>query len=147
MKVKDLEPLKGFVPFEILGVSKDASFSEIKKAYRKLSRVMHPDKNPDDPKAVQNFIHITKAYTILTDDSARENFAKYGNPDGPGNFQVGIALPATLQDKEQQLFILVIFFLVCLGGNWYFYSELFKEPTDKGGVSTENRKIFYELID
>jgi len=86
MKVKDLEPLKGFVPFEILGVSKDASVSEIKKAYRKLSRVMHPDKNPDDPKAVQNFIHITKAYTILTDDTARENFAKYGNPDGPGNF-------------------------------------------------------------
>jgi translocation protein SEC63 len=86
MHVKDLEPLKGFVPFELLGVKQDASLGEIKKAYRKLSRQLHPDKNPDNPKAVNEFIQITKAYTIMTDDSARENFAKYGNPDGPGNF-------------------------------------------------------------
>ena len=84
--VKDLEPLKGFVPFEILGVSKDASISQIKKAYRKLSRELHPDKNIDNPKAKNDFILVTKAYTILTDDTARMNFAKYGNPDGPGNF-------------------------------------------------------------
>jgi len=78
--------LKGFVPFEILNVSSSATKSEIKKAYRKLSRLLHPDKNPGNPKAVNDFMQATKAYTILTDDVARENFAKYGNPDGPGNF-------------------------------------------------------------
>lgn len=56
LTVKDLEPLKGFVPFEILGVSKDATISEIRKAYRRLSRELHPDKNRDDPKAKNDFI-------------------------------------------------------------------------------------------
>jgi translocation protein SEC63 len=148
LQVKDLEPLKGFVPNEILGVDAKAPIAEIRKAYRKLSRTMHPDKNPDNPKAVNEFIQITKAYTIMTDESARENFAKYGNPDGPGNFQVGIALPKTLQDKDQQIFVLVLFFtLLVFVIPGYFYSELFKEARDIGGVSTENRKIFYEMLD
>jgi len=56
LKVKDLEPLKGFVPNELLGVATDASISQVKKAYRKLSKVLHPDKNPDNPKAVVEFI-------------------------------------------------------------------------------------------
>jgi DnaJ-class molecular chaperone len=64
--VKDLEPLRGFVPFEILGVSRDASLSAIKKAYRGLSRELHPDKNRDNPEAVNNFIEVTKAYTVST---------------------------------------------------------------------------------
>lgn len=62
--IKDLEPLRGFVPHEILGVSRDAELSLIKKAYRKLSRELHPDKNRDDPEAVNNFIQVTKAYTV-----------------------------------------------------------------------------------
>ena len=85
--------MKGFVPHELLGVDARAPLSAIKKAYRNLSRELHPDKNRDNPKAVNEFIQITKAYTIMTDEKARENFEKYGNPDGPGNFQVGIALP------------------------------------------------------
>lgn len=54
--VKDVEPLAGFVPHEILGVDARAEVSEIKRAYRKLSRAKHPDKNPDNPKAVAEFI-------------------------------------------------------------------------------------------
>ena len=76
----------------------------------------------------------------MTDESARENFAKYGNPDGPFNFQVGIALPATLQDKEQQIFILASFFVIIvfvIPG--FFYSNIFKEEQDIGDVSIENR--------
>jgi translocation protein SEC63 len=95
--VKDLEPLKTFIPHELLGVEQDATKAQIKKAYRKLSREKHPDKNPDNPQAVNEFIQITKAYTILTDEKARENFLKYGNPDGKGSFAVGIALPKFLQ--------------------------------------------------
>ena len=62
--VKDIEPLKTFVPNEILGVPTDASVAQVKKAYRKLSREKHPDKNPDNPEAVNEFIQITKAYTV-----------------------------------------------------------------------------------
>jgi translocation protein SEC63 len=60
----------------------------------------HPDKNPGDPLALNRFIQITKAYTTLTDDTARENWKKYGNPDGPGSFHVAIALPKFLLQKE-----------------------------------------------
>ena len=62
--VKDIEPLKTFIPNELLGVAEDASVAEVKKAYRKLSRLKHPDKNPDNPEAVNEFIQITKAYTV-----------------------------------------------------------------------------------
>jgi len=96
LQVKDLEPLKGFVPHELLGVEQNAPIPVVKKAYRKLSRKMHPDKNPDNPKAVSDFIQITKAYTIMTDEKARDNFIKFGHPDGWGHFNVGIALPKTL---------------------------------------------------
>jgi len=47
-----------------LGVEIDAPLSKVKKAYRKLSREKHPDKNPDNPEAVAEFIQITKAYTV-----------------------------------------------------------------------------------
>ena len=62
--IKDVEPLKTFVPNEILGVELDATVAQVKKAYRKLSREKHPDKNPDNPNAVEEFIAITKAYTV-----------------------------------------------------------------------------------
>jgi DnaJ-class molecular chaperone len=48
-----------------LGVEDGAETSVIKRAYRKLSLEKHPDKNPDDPLAVQEFIQITKAYTVI----------------------------------------------------------------------------------
>jgi len=56
IQVKDLEPLRGFVPYEILGVDANAPISAVRKAYRKMSRVLHPDKNPDNPLAVNEFI-------------------------------------------------------------------------------------------
>ena len=62
--IKDIEPLKTFIPHELLGVAEDATVSQVKKAYRKLSREKHPDKNPDNPEAVNEFIQITKAYTV-----------------------------------------------------------------------------------
>lgn len=62
--IKDIEPLKTFIPHELLGVETDATPSQVKKAYRKLSREKHPDKNPDNPEAVNEFIQITKAYTV-----------------------------------------------------------------------------------
>lgn len=53
---------------------------------RKLSIRFHPDKNPDDPTSTAKFILITKAYECLTDEKAKVNCAKFGNPDGEGSF-------------------------------------------------------------
>lgn len=99
-----------FDPFELLEVSSSATNSQIKKAYHKLSLVYHPDKNPDDPLAQTRFIQITKAYAALTDETAKRNYEKYGNPDGPQTSKVGIGLPRFLLEKENQLIILCIFF-------------------------------------
>ncbi len=63
-QISKIEPLKSFDPYQILGVEAGAEPSVIKKAYRRLSLIKHPDKNPDDPLAVSEFIQITKAYTV-----------------------------------------------------------------------------------
>ncbi|XP_039039781.1 dnaJ protein ERDJ2-like isoform X2 [Hibiscus syriacus] len=88
--------VKVFEPFSILGLEPGASDSDIKKAYRRLSIQYHPDKNPD-PEAHDYFVeYISKAYQALTDPVSRENFEKYGHPDGRQGLQMGIALPPFL---------------------------------------------------
>ena len=62
--VSSIEGLQSFDPFMVLGVGNDSTIRDIKKAYRKLSLEMHPDKNPDNPLAVQEFIRLTKAYNV-----------------------------------------------------------------------------------
>ncbi|KAI3797614.1 hypothetical protein L1987_32874 [Smallanthus sonchifolius] len=85
-----------FEPFSILGLEHGATDFKIKKAYRRLSIQYHPDKNPD-PKAHNYFVeYISKAYQALTDPISRENFKKYGHPDGRQGLQMGIALPQFL---------------------------------------------------
>jgi translocation protein SEC63 len=64
-QVNNIKPMKSFDPFQILGIETDADTSTIKRAYRKLSLSKHPDKNPDDPLAVTEFIQITKAYSVI----------------------------------------------------------------------------------
>jgi len=64
--------------------------------------------------AASRFIQITKAYTALTDETAKKNYEKYGNPDGPQTTKVGIGLPAFLLSKENHLMILCLFFFVLL---------------------------------
>ncbi|CAI0403134.1 unnamed protein product [Linum tenue] len=89
-----------FDPYAILGLKPGASETEIKKSYRKLSVQYHPDKNPD-PDAHTYFVEfITKAYQALTDPISRENYEKYGHPDGRQGFKMGIALPQFLLDID-----------------------------------------------
>mmetsp|Transcript_87810 Transcript_87810/g.188376 ORF Transcript_87810/g.188376 Transcript_87810/m.188376 type:complete len:672 (-) Transcript_87810:157-2172(-) len=103
-----------FDPFDILEVAHGSDNAAIKKAYRKLSLIYHPDKNPDDPLAASRFIQITKAYSALTDEVAKRNWEKYGNPDGPQTTKVGIGLPRFLLEKDNHLMILCSFFFVLL---------------------------------
>lgn len=70
-------------PYEILGVPRSAQEADIKKAYRKLAKVLHPDRNPDDPKAREKFSELTNAYEILGDDAKRKQFDR-GEIDAEG---------------------------------------------------------------
>jgi len=65
--------------YEVLGVNRDASEEEIKKAYRKLAMKWHPDRNPDNPKAEEHFKEAKEAYEILTDGSKRSAYDQFGH--------------------------------------------------------------------
>ncbi len=73
-------------PYKILGVSKNASESEIKKAYRQLAKKYHPDKNPGDKKAAEKFKEISAAYTLLSDKELRARYDS-GEVDASGQQQ------------------------------------------------------------
>ncbi|NOI65728.1 DnaJ C-terminal domain-containing protein [Vibrio sp. 99-8-1] len=65
--------------YSVLGVSKDASEKEIKKAYKKLAMKYHPDKNPGDATAEANFKEVKEAYEVLTDAEKRRQYDQFGH--------------------------------------------------------------------
>ena len=76
--------------YDALGVSRGASQDEIKKAYRKLVRQYHPDKNPGDKEAEERFKEIQGAYDVLSDPEKRKQYDAFGSADGrPGGFPGG----------------------------------------------------------
>lgn len=75
-------------PYSVLGVPKSASEKEIKSAYRKLAKTLHPDQNPDNPKAHDKFAEVTSAYDFLTDATKRAQYDR-GEIDAKGNPKMG----------------------------------------------------------
>lgn len=67
--------------YEVLGVPRDATKDQIKKAYRKLARELHPDVNPS-PEAEERFKQVTHAYEVLSDDQQRDMYDRGGQPGG-----------------------------------------------------------------
>eukprot|EP00040_Diaphanoeca_grandis_P010057 m.51504 g.51504 ORF g.51504 m.51504 type:complete len:763 (-) comp21457_c0_seq1:316-2604(-) len=141
-KVSQFEAESVYSPFDVLGLDEAANTKEIKDKYRELSRIWHPDRNPDDESAADKFIMIHKAYEALTDPTTRENWEKYGNPDGRQVAEFGIALPAWIVDKDNSHLVLgayVFIFMFCLpvyiGCWWYnrtkYYSDDVMLPTMK----------------
>ncbi|HNJ48320.1 MAG TPA: DnaJ C-terminal domain-containing protein [Novosphingobium sp.] len=87
-------------PYSILGVARGAGEKDIKSAYRKLAKELHPDRNADNPKAAERFSEVTRAYDLLSDKDKRARFDRGeididGNPTmgfgggGPGGFGGG----------------------------------------------------------
>ena len=64
--------------YDLLGVSRSASADELKKAYRKRARDLHPDANPDNPAAEAEFKELSKAYAVLSDDQQRARYDQFG---------------------------------------------------------------------
>jgi molecular chaperone DnaJ len=93
--------------YEVLGVDRNATDEEVKKAYRKLALQYHPDRNPDDKTAEAKFKEVTEAYEVLRDSSARARYDRFGHAGvgGAGDFgfdfttfDLGDALRAFMRD-------------------------------------------------
>eukprot|EP00544_Gedaniella_sp_CCMP2646_P006368 CAMPEP_0202483462 /NCGR_PEP_ID=MMETSP1361-20130828/2702_1 /ASSEMBLY_ACC=CAM_ASM_000849 /TAXON_ID=210615 /ORGANISM="Staurosira complex sp., Strain CCMP2646" /LENGTH=637 /DNA_ID=CAMNT_0049111739 /DNA_START=101 /DNA_END=2014 /DNA_ORIENTATION=- len=116
-----------FDPFAILEIDRTADTKQIKRAYRDLSLKYHPDKNPNNPAAEARFMMVAKAYEALTDEVAKENFEKYGNPDGKQSLEVSIGLPSFLLDTENRNLVLMVYLIIMVGVIpfcvWRYYSD------------------------
>lgn len=85
-----------------MNVDEGTSISEIKHAYHPLSKQHHPDRGGDPEK----FKELVEAYQILINEEKRDNWRKYGNPDGLREIRFGYAVPNFLFDRNNSMFIL-----------------------------------------
>ncbi|KAE9547988.1 hypothetical protein FO519_008807 [Halicephalobus sp. NKZ332] len=144
-KVSQIETThEEYDPYKILGLDNGADVSAVRKAYRDLSKKHHPDRGGDE----MAFDMIAKAYQALTNDESRENWEKYGNPDGPKATTFGIALPKWIVSEQYGGWVLALYtgvFLVLLPIIvWFWWSQTMKYSADK--VLLETTRSFYHFL-
>ncbi|CAL1701925.1 unnamed protein product [Somion occarium] len=144
---------KVYNPFEILDIKNGASIKEIKSHYKKLSKALHPDKvklnvNLTIEAVEARFVEITKAYKSLTDETIRQNWERYGHPDGRQEVSMGIALPKWIVEGKNNIWVLGVYALIFGGalpglvGKWWFGNR----KKTKDGVDARSAATFFKAI-
>ena len=117
-------------PYEVLSVSREASDDEIKKSYRRLAIIHHPDKNQGNPEATKQFQSISGAYSILSDQEKRRHYDMTGS----------------LEEEEMEGTdmgdLLEMFFASMGGGNMFGGGSVFFETGGRGGRKGKNQPYF-----
>ena len=98
--------------YQVLGVERGASADELKKAYRKLAMQYHPDRNPDNPEAADNFKELNEAYDVLKDDQKRAAYDRFGHAafenngggQGAGGFNFNFGGGGGFSDLFEEMF-------------------------------------------
>ncbi|KAJ2611674.1 secretory subunit [Coemansia sp. RSA 1365] len=135
VKTTEVKEAKMWDPYEVLGVDNGEPEDVIRRAYRKLSLKWHPDKVEKDmkEKAGEMMAEINRAHKTLTNAEARENYEKYGNPDGMQTQSMGIALPKLLVEAHTSPFVLALygllfgFIMPFYVGRWWYNSTRFQK--------------------
>ncbi|KAF6218076.1 hypothetical protein HO133_006488 [Letharia lupina] len=123
-------------PYSILDISRSSSEAQIKKRYRDLSRVYHPDKAVIDESKNQTaedvndyWVEVSKAFKALTDEEIRNNYIQYGHPDGKQSFSIGIALPMFIVTDGNGKYVLLVYGLLLgvllpyIVGKWWYGTQ------------------------
>lgn len=114
--------------YEILGVERDASEEDIKKAYRRLALQHHPDRNPDDKKAETRFKEATEAYEVLREPERRHRYDQYGH--------AGVESGAGVNFSSWDVADALRTFMRDFGGFGFGgFEDLFGQPQRRGGPS------------
>ncbi len=113
-----------------------SSEAQIKKRYRDLSRVYHPDKAVIDESKNQTaedindyWVEVSKAFKALTDEEIRNNYIQYGHPDGKQSFSIGIALPKFIVTDGNGKYVLLVYgvllgvLLPYVVGKWWYGTQ------------------------
>lgn len=146
------ESTVSYDPYEILGVAYTSTEKEVKSVYRKLSLQFHPDKvreigNMTREMIEARYVDITKAYKALTDEVTRENFLKYGHPDGPQQTSQGVALPKFLVEGKGSPVVMAAYAIIMglvlplVVGSWWSGVQTYT----RSGIHQDTAAQFFEV--